>query len=201
MKRMLMFAMAMVMLLAVPFGAQAAEEENAAEMMTLRFPLPAGWQTQEQEEAGTRMIMCMPADGMTKEAIMVMGMDLQDASVAQMTMYVYRMMLSEENTFKQMILQMAGVADSPESAEALAVLESMKISSEETTLDGREAIRIDFSMDVQGEPALGALLITVDGQYNYVLMYLASTEDESGVASFDALLGQAQFISAEQAAA
>lgn len=201
MKRMLMFAMAMVMLLAVPFGAQAAEEENAAEMMTLRFPLPAGWQTQEQEEAGTRMIMCMPADGMTKEAIMVMGMDLQDASVAQMTMYVYRMMLSEENTFKQMILQMAGVADSPESAEALAVLESMKISSEETTLDGREAIRIDFSMDVQGEPALGALLITVDGQYNYVLMYLASTEDESGVASFDALLGQAQFVSAEQAAA
>ncbi len=201
MKRMLMFAMAMVMLLAVPFGAQAAEEENAAEMMTLRFPLPAGWQTQEQEEAGTRMIMCMPADGMTKEAIMVMGMDLQDASVAQMTMYVYRMMLSEENTFKQMILQMAGVADSPESAEALAVLESMKISSEETTLDGREAIRIDFSMDVQGEPALGALMITVDGQYNYVLMYLASTEDESGVASFDALLGQAQFVSAEQAAA
>ena len=201
MKRMLMFAIAMVMLLAVPFGAQAAEEENAAEMMTLRFPLPAGWQTQEQEEAGTRMIMCMPADGMTKEAIMVMGMDLQDASVAQMTMYVYRMMLSEENTFKQMILQMAGVADSPESAEALAVLESMKISSEETTLDGREAIRIDFSMDVQGEPALGALLITVDGQYNYVLMYLASTEDESGVASFDALLGQAQFVSAEQAAA
>ena len=201
MKRMLMFAMAMVMLLAVPFGAQAAEEENAAEMMTLRFPLPAGWQTQEQEEAGTRMIMCMPADGMTKEAIMVMGMDLQDASVAQMTMYVYRMMLSEEDTFKQMILQMAGVADSPESAEALAVLESMKISSEETTLDGREAIRIDFSMDVQGEPALGALMITVDGQYNYVLMYLASTEDESGVASFDALLGQAQFVSAEQAAA
>ena len=201
MKRMLMFAMAMVMLLVVPFGAQAAEEENAAEMMTLRFPLPAGWQTQEQEEAGTRMIMCMPADGMTKEAIMVMGMDLQDASVAQMTMYVYRMMLSEENTFKQMILQMAGVADSPESAEALAVLESMKISSEETTLDGREAIRIDFSMDVQGEPALGALMITVDGQYNYVLMYLASTEDESGVASFDALLGQAQFVSAEQAAA
>ena len=44
-------------------------------------------------------------------------------------------------------------------------------------------------------------MITVDGQYNYVLMYLASTEDESGVASFDALLGQAQFVSAEQAAA
>ena len=201
MKKMLMLAMAVVMLLAVPFGAQAAEDGETAEMMTLRFPLPAGWQTQEQEEAGARMLMCMPADEMTKEAIMVMGMDLQDASVAQMTMFVYKMMLSEEDTFKQMILQMAGVADSPESAEALAVLESMKITSEESTLDGREAIRISFTMEVQGEPALGTMLITVDGQYNYVLMYLASMEDDSGVASFNALLEQAQFVSAEEAAA
>lgn len=201
MKKMLMLAMAVVMLLAVPFGAQAAEDGETAEMMTLRFPLPAGWQTQEQEQNGAQMLMCMPADEMAKEAIMVMGMDLQDASVAQMTMFVYKMMLSEEDTFKQMILQMAGVAESPESAEALAALESMKITSEESTLDGREAIRISFTMEVQGEPALGTLLITVDGQYNYVLMYLASMEDDSGVASFDALLEQAQFVSAEDAAA
>ena len=74
--------------------------------MTLRIPVPADWAVEEQEQSGMRMLMCMPAEEGAKEAIMLMGMDLQDASVAAMTMYVYKMMLSEEDTFKQMILQM-----------------------------------------------------------------------------------------------
>ena len=204
MKRMLTLVMALAMLLCVPLCARA-EGEKALTCGALTIPVPADWRTYEMREAGASVYAAISGEQPAERLVAAVGLDLGDASMASMMIMVYRMFIGQEETFKQMMVGLLNeylpqIPDVPAEKvqQALEIFRTLEMKVSPAEFAGRDAVRIDYGVDVAGTRASGIMAIAAEGTCVYIVVGAFTGEPDE--AFFDGILGGASFAAAAAAA-
>ena len=203
MKRLLTIMMALMMLLCVPLCARAEGEQTLA-CGALSVPVPADWRTYEIRDAGFPVYAAISGEQPAQRLVAMLELDFGDAASASMMVMVYRLFIGQEEMFKQMMIgmlteylpQMSGLVEGAEQAVAIFSTLDMKVSVAE--LAGRDAVRIDYGVDVSGTRGSGIMVIAAEGTSAYIL--LGAFTGEPDAAFFDGVLAGASFAAAKAAA-
>lgn len=203
MKRFLTIVTALAMLLCVPLCARA-EGEKTLSCGALSVPVPADWGTYEMREAGMPVVAAISGEQPAQRLVAMLELDFGDAASASMMMMVYRMFIGHEEMFKQMMIGMLTeylpqIPDLPEGAEnALEIFRTLDMKVSDAELAGRDAVRIEYGVDVSGTRGSGIMAIAAEGTCAYIVLGAFTGEPDN--AFFDGVLSGAAFEAAKAAA-